>query len=105
MRPGGQLTYEIRVTNKDTIPYHQIVVTATLPDGMTPVALGTAGAKIDGQVITFDPVAELAPGKTLTYRARVLAKQSGKYRLHVKMTTPDWPEPVAGDSDETEVRN
>ena len=105
VHPGSQLTYEIRLTSKETVSYHQIVVTATVPANMLPIALGTVGAKIDGQVIRFDPVAELAPGKTLTYRAPVLAKQPGVYRLHVEMATPDLPKPMAVDSDETEVRN
>ena len=78
MRPGKQLTYEIRVANKGTSPFRQIAVTANVPVGMTPVALGTVGAKIDGQMILFDRGAELAPGKSLTYRARVLAKQTGQ---------------------------
>ena len=105
VHPGDQLTYEIRLTSKETVTYHQIVVTATVPSGMMPIALGTVGAKVDGQVITFDPVAELAPGKTLTYRARVLATQPGTFHLHVAMATPDLPMPMAVDSDETEVRN
>ncbi len=101
VRPGGQFAYEIRVINNDTVPYRQVVISATVPQGMVPVALGTVGATIDGQVIRFDPITELPPGQTLTRRARVLAKDPGTYRLHVQIATP----PMAVDSDETEVRN
>ncbi len=104
-RPGSQLTYEIRLTNKENVTYHQVVVTAKVPEGMTPVALGTVGATIDypSQTIRFNPVAELPPDKTQTYQVRVLAKQPGTYHLHVEMATPDLPKPMAVDSDETAV--
>ena len=72
---------------------------------MTPVALGTVGAKIDGQKIVFDPAPEIAPGQTLTYRARMLAKLSGKYRLHVEVSVQGLTKPMAVDSSETEVSN
>jgi uncharacterized repeat protein (TIGR01451 family) len=106
VHPHGALGYEIRLTNNATVPYRKIVITATVPSGMTPSSLGTIGATIDGQKIQFDPVAELAPGKTLTCRARVLATtQTGKFHLRVEMTTADPPTQMAVDSDETEVSN
>jgi uncharacterized repeat protein (TIGR01451 family) len=105
VHPNGQLTYEIRLTNKENVTYHQVVVTAKVADGMVPSPLGTVGATVDGQFIRFDPIAELPPGATKTYRAPVFAKQPGKYRLHVEMSTSDLPKPMAVDSDETEVTN
>jgi uncharacterized repeat protein (TIGR01451 family) len=105
VRPGKELTYEIRVSNNDTKPYRQIAVTATVPSGMTPIRLGTVGAKIDGQVIQFDAKPELAPGESATYRARVLAKQEGKFHLKVELTTPDQQKPLSVDAEETEVSN
>jgi hypothetical protein len=72
---------------------------------MAPVALGTTKAKVDGQTIVFDPVSEIAPGETLTFRARVLAKEVGTFHLHVEMTTPALATPMEANSDETEVRN
>ena len=105
VRPGKELTYEIRVANKGTVSYRQIAVVAGSPAGMTPIALGTVGATINGQAIDFGRIQELAPGQTQIYRARVLAKQPGNYRFHVELTGPDLPKPIAKDSDETEVRN
>jgi hypothetical protein len=93
------------VVNKGTAPYQQVAVTALAPLGMTPIALGTVGAKFDGQVIRFDAARELAPGNTLTYRVRVLAKQLGNYRFHVEVTALGMPKPKTQDADETEVRN
>jgi uncharacterized repeat protein (TIGR01451 family) len=105
VHPGDQLTYEIRVVNKGTAPYQQVAVTALAPLGMTPIALGSVGAKFDGQIIRFDPARELAPGNTLTYRVRVSAKQLGNYRFHVEVTALGMPKPKTQDADETEVRN
>jgi uncharacterized repeat protein (TIGR01451 family) len=105
VHPDGQFAYEIRLTSKETVPYHQVVVTATVPEGMVPVVLGSGKVEIKGQVMQFEPVAELPPGQTLTWLARVFTKQTGSYRLHVEMVTPDLPKPMAVDSIETEVRN
>ena len=75
------------------------------PDGLMPIALGTVGASIDGQAIRFDPIAELPPGKTQTYRVRMLAKQPGTYHLRLELTTSDPSAQTSGDSDEVEVRS
>jgi uncharacterized repeat protein (TIGR01451 family) len=103
--PGKELTYEIRVANvTPTTTYRQITVTAAVPPGMTPIPLGTTPvAKIDGQVIRFEPIAELAPGKSLTYRARVQANKLGNYRFHADLTATGLAKPKSFDADKTEV--
>ena len=97
VQPGKELTYEIRVTNKSTTAtYRQIRIAAALPQGMTPIAEGSTAKKIEGQLISVDDAPELAPGKSLTYRVRVQAKQVGNYRLHAELTLPGLQKPISG---------
>jgi uncharacterized repeat protein (TIGR01451 family) len=103
---GKELTYEIRVTNvTPTTTYRQIAVTAAVPPGMKPVPLGTmpTANKIDGQAIRFDPVPELAPGRSLTYRVRVQADKAGNYRFHADLMATGLTKPKSFDADKTEV--
>lgn len=104
VHPGRSLGYEIRLTNNGTEPARNVIITATVPLGMTPDRLGTS-ATIDNQQIQFEPVPQVAPGETHSWRARVSADKSGKYHLQVEMTTSDPATHMAVDSDETEVTN
>ena len=73
---GNELTYEIRVTNIGSIPYRQIAVTATLPEGMAANPIGTSPPdkfEIKGQTVRFNPIDVLQPGGSVTYRVRVRA--------------------------------
>ena len=93
VRAGKELTYEIVVENKGTASCRQVGVTATVPDGMVPDKLGTGGpggpatVKVDRQVVSFDPVAELRPNESLTYRVRVQAVEAGKKSFRVELRT------------------
>jgi uncharacterized repeat protein (TIGR01451 family) len=105
VKVGRDLTYEIRVTNRATASYRQIGVAAIVPQGMTPVELGTTptSAKFGSQSVQFDPVSELRPGESLTYGVRVHTKSVGRYVLSVRLTTAELPQPKMGDAAEIEV--
>ena len=97
VKAGKELTYEIRVANKGLVAYRQVRVTATVPDGMMPVALGTVGAggakpHLEGQTVRFDPI-EIAAGASVTYDVRVLATQPGQRRFLAALTAPALSEP------------
>jgi uncharacterized repeat protein (TIGR01451 family) len=104
---GKELTYEVRVTNNGTAPCRQIAVTATVPEGMVPSPLGTTGPPqskftVEGQVVRFDPVAELPPGETLVYRVRVQTKQAGQFRFRAEASVPGMTQPLTKEAS-TEV--
>ena len=110
VKTGKQLTYEIRVANVSTATtYQQIAVKAVVPNGMTLVPLGTTSKKITnepgGTAVEFDVAPDLAPGKSLTYRVRVLAKQLGDYHFHAELTASGLAKPMTFDADATEVRD
>ncbi len=95
---GNELTYEIRVSNNGAAPLRQIAVTATLPEGMVPSPLGTTGPpntrpETVGQVVRFNPVAELPPGQSLVYRVRVRANQAGQFRFRAEVSVPGMSQP------------
>jgi uncharacterized repeat protein (TIGR01451 family) len=97
---GKNLTYVITVTNNGPTSHQQVVVTATAPEGMTPDSLrteGPPGTKFsrDGQIIRFDPVAEILPGKSVSYRAVVLTKQPGTYRFVAESTAAGLSQPLS----------
>jgi uncharacterized repeat protein (TIGR01451 family) len=96
IRTGKELTYQIQVTNHSPVSYPQISVKVALPEGITPVWLGTTGPEVaafNKQVIRFRPVPELRPGESLTYRVRARAEQPGIKTLRVELSTPAFSQP------------
>jgi uncharacterized repeat protein (TIGR01451 family) len=99
---GKQLTYEIRVKNEGIQPQRLIAVKATVPKGMIPVPIGTTSpdptkyrVSIANQEIRFDPVPEIGPGETLTYRVRVKATEAGReFRFRAEASALGFPQPL-----------
>jgi len=105
---GKEVTYVIQVANGGIVPDRQVVVTATVPAGMTPVPLGTTGPteppRFDKQTVRFPAVAELKPGQTLTYRVRVRTQKAGKATFRVEAESERHREPLTAE-ETTEVFN
>ena len=95
---GRELTYVIQVVNTGMLPDQQVVVAARVPEGMTPVRLGTMGPadppEFDAQIVRFPPVAEIKPHQTLTYRVRVQTHEAGDYTFGAQVTSRRHPEPL-----------
>ena len=99
VKTGKELTYEIRVANVSTATtYQQIAVKAVVPNGHDACA---AWHHVENdhegvrrhRLVDFDAAPDLAPGKSLTYRVRVLAKQVGDYHFHAELTARAWQSP------------
>ena len=100
VRLGKELTYEVLVSNDGAAQDNQVVVVATVPTGMMPVAIGTSGPRqirytIEGQTVRFEAVPEIAPGEKLSYRIRVSTRQPGKLNFRAELTSRGRPEPLA----------
>jgi uncharacterized repeat protein (TIGR01451 family) len=84
VQTGKELTYDIHVNNDGASAARQVVVTATVPPGMSVVNLSTTGPKgtsrpeIVKQTIRFAPLAELPAGQSATWRVRVKVRKAGK---------------------------
>ena len=107
VRKGGQLTYEVEVTNEGRSADTQVVLTATVPIGMMPAPLGTTGPRqigfdIRGQTVGFGPVAQVRPGEKLVYRIRVQIRQSGNLTFRTELSSDALDRPLRAE-DTTEV--
>ena len=97
---GKELTYVIRVSNQGQTSDTQVTVEATVPVGMMPVALGSSGPgltkfTIERQTVRFEPVAEIRPGESLTYRVRVLTRLPGELTFRAELTSQNLPQPLS----------
>jgi uncharacterized repeat protein (TIGR01451 family) len=104
---GKELTYEIRVVNNTGAADRAVTVTAIVPDEMIPVPLGTTGPgsiqpDIDHRTVSFNPVMEVQPGVSLTYRVHVRTKTAGHFPFRVKLTSQNATQPIIQEAD-TEV--
>lgn len=99
---GTNTTYRIRVTNQGTAVDTNIVIKTTLPAGESFVsARGPTTETRSGQVVTFGPLPNLAPGAAVDWFVEVRAEQVGDVRFAVSMTSDNLTSSV----DETEATN
>lgn len=103
---GNETTYEIRVSNPGQTSDRDVVLAVTVPDELTPSAVGTGGpaaGRITGQMVQFSPVPELKAGDTLTFRVLARGTRPGAARIHAEVTSANMTQPVATDENTTVV--
>jgi uncharacterized repeat protein (TIGR01451 family) len=85
---GQNETYIITVTNQGTAPDTDIKIVCKLEDSMQFVSASgaTAGTHADG-VVTFQPLATLAPKAKAVWKVEVKAIKPGDVRFHTTLTT------------------
>jgi len=98
IKVGETETYEIRVMNQGRAADKLVTVEVTVPDGMTPMPMGTTGPPgttptISRQTVSFSAAEQIRPGETLLYRVRALARQPGQVRLRAEVTSIGQPRP------------
>ncbi len=99
---GQQTTYRITVTNQGSAADTNIKVTCILPDEEQFVsATGATAERVNGQEITFNPVASLAPGAQASWDLVVKATGENDVRFAVEMTSDSFTRPIR----ETESTN
>lgn len=92
---AGETMYEIRVTNQGTRPAAGVQVAASVPKEMEALELdGPSEGVIEDDKIVFEPIAELAPGKTETYRIHVRCNGEGNVRFRAYFRTDESANPV-----------
>ncbi len=95
---GVETAYEIRVKNEGTAPATNVALTCELPSGVE-FQTATAETKFAHQndQIVFDPVTEIAPGKTLTYRVKFKGTLSGNMRFRTRVSSDSLNEPLTSE--------
>jgi uncharacterized repeat protein (TIGR01451 family) len=92
---GGETGYEIRVVNQGTKAATNVRVAVNLPPGMQVVsAEGETQYAVQGSVLAFEPLADLAPKSDTLYRVRVQGVQAGDQRVTVEVNTDDLGQPI-----------
>ena len=87
---GDELTFKIIVSNDGTLSERNVSVVATVPRGMIPVPIDAGqpgGGTITGQIVRFDPVAEIRPGERREYRVIVRTLRAGQLAFRAELTS------------------
>jgi len=99
---GSEETYIITATNQGSKVGTNVQITCTLEAAQQYVSSGGAtNATVKGQVVTFAPLPELAPGAKASWKVVVKAVKAGDIRFSVQMTEDQLTRPV----NETEATN
>jgi uncharacterized repeat protein (TIGR01451 family) len=100
---GQQVTYEIRVTNQGSAPGTNIRLLCRLPASEEYVSgSGATSVKADGDVITTEPLPELAAKSVATWRVVVRAVRAADARFKVQLSSDQFPDPI-GQEESTEL--
>ncbi len=92
---GAATTYTIEVTNQGSADGTNIVVMCNLPAEQEFVsAEGPTQHSVQGQIVTFAPLAELDPKAKVTYRVTVKGTKAGDVRFKTTMTSDFATTPV-----------
>lgn len=79
---GRKLIYTIEAKNNGSMPLHNIEIAIEAAESYSiQHAVGPTIARVDGQRISFGPIAELPRNQQLTFRIEVQALQPGDARL------------------------
>ena len=98
---GDKLTYKIIVSNDGALSERNVSVVATVPRGMIPVRIdtgGPGGRTITGQIVRFDPVAEVRPGQQREYRVFVRTLEAGRATFRAEVTSENLLQPLGAEA-------
>ena len=88
-------TYEIRVVNQGTCACTNVRVVVALSEGLVPTALtGPTAYRVEGQLVSFEPVPKLAVRADAVFRVRVKGAQAGDQRCKVQLSCDQLRQPV-----------
>ena len=93
---GKEAVYEIKVINQGTAPCTNVQISATLADGTSATgANGPTQARGQGQGVTFDSLATLAPKQEATFKVKVKGGVAGDSRFRVQVTCDQNRTPIS----------
>ncbi len=95
---GAETAYEIVVKNEGSAPARGVSLACEIPAGVEVLrAQGPVDSIKQRDLVTFNPVLELAPGNSITYRVHVRGSTTGHHRLRARLSSESMPEPLTVD--------
>lgn len=95
---GGETAYEIVVKNEGSAAARHVSLVCEIPVGLEVVkAQGPVDSIKQRDLVTFNPVIELAPGNSITYRIQVRGQVAGHHRVRARLSSEATPEPLTAD--------
>jgi uncharacterized repeat protein (TIGR01451 family) len=92
---NSDTAYEVRISNTGSKVETDIKLVATVPEQMEFVsAQGPGRHHAEGKLVVFEPVEQLAPQATSSFRIRVKAREAGTVRFKIQLTSTSLVEPV-----------
>jgi hypothetical protein len=92
---GKETVYEVRVFNQGTSAATGIKVAAVVPQGMRPLdGQGPTACQVEGQRVSFAPLAKIAAQSNAVYQVRTQALAPGDRRLQVSLTSDQLASPL-----------
>jgi uncharacterized repeat protein (TIGR01451 family) len=95
---GKETCYEIRLVNQGTTPCSNIRISTSMSEGLTPISVvsstGEVGHKINGQIVTLDPIGKLAIQGEMIIRIKAKGTQAGDQRCRVQIVCDQLKQPV-----------
>ncbi|HEY9853283.1 MAG TPA: DUF11 domain-containing protein, partial [Leptolyngbyaceae cyanobacterium] len=96
--PGGTIAYTITTTNNGPSPATNVAIRDTIPPETTFSSASDGGTFANG-VVTFPPIANLAPNTSVTRTVTVTAPASGGPLVNRAANTSDTPDPNPTNND------
>jgi uncharacterized repeat protein (TIGR01451 family) len=92
---GSDTVYRIEVMNQGGKADTNVLLTATLPDELTPTSAdGPTSGNVSGQQVQFDPVPRLSPGERIVFQVFARGRKAGDARVRIQMLSDEAPKPV-----------
>jgi uncharacterized repeat protein (TIGR01451 family) len=92
---GAEATWAVHVLNQGSAAAVQVRLTATLPEGLQPLAGdGPAAGRVAQQQVVFEPLPQLAPRQEAVYRLRARTRGPGDGRIRIEVASPSLAAPL-----------
>lgn len=92
---GGETVYQMRITNRGSLPARRVQIAATLPIEMRALASnGPTRGTIEGTKVLFLPIEVLGPGQSEQFEVRVQCLRPGQARFRAYFRSDENTNPV-----------
>jgi uncharacterized repeat protein (TIGR01451 family) len=92
---NAEAVYEMRVVNQGAVPASGLSLVVEVPDGLVPLqGDGPTAARVQGQQVTFDALAQLAPRADAVYHVRVRGERAGQGRFRARLYAGGLEQPL-----------